>query len=267
MTSWFKHLIEKRLLLCPLKMREEEEPLQGRQKKFSDREAELIDIAHKIVNEHGFAGLTMDKLVASCNYSKGTIYNHFSCKEDLFIALSLTGIKYEKMMLSDALQFEGNAREVALSMNYAFQLYSRLEPTLSQCIYHAKNPAVREKCSPERLEALNAEDAEILRMCDQVFSRGIEEGALKLSPGLGIESFTFANWALTLGTSELLNYGQNSSAISRIEARYGLLRNVNLLYDGMQWKPLSTEFDYYQTWNRLEQYFSEYIALLEERAH
>lgn len=264
MTSWFKQLIEKRLLNCPFKQVSQEEPLQGRQKKFFDREAELIDIAHKIVDENGFAGLTMDKLVAACDYSKGTVYNHFSCKEDLFIALSLTGIKYEKIILSDALKFDGNAREIALAMNYGFQLYSRLEPTLSQCIYHAKNPAVREKCSQERIDALNAEDSDILRMCDQAFLRGIEEGSLKLSPGLGIESFTFANWALTLGTSGLLNNGQTAQGISRIETRYALLRNINLLYDGMQWQPLSTDFDYFDTWNRLDSYFAEYLALLEQ---
>lgn len=266
MTSWFKQLLESRLLRCPLKQAEACPPLQGRQKKFSDRESELIDIAHKLVDANGFAGLTMDKLVAACNYSKGTVYNHFSCKEDLFIALSLTGIKYEKIILSDALKFDGNPREVALAMNYAFQLYSRLEPTLSQCIYHAKNPTVREKCSAERLEALNKEDTELLRMCDQVFLGGIEDGSLKLSPGLGIESFTFANWALTLGTSGLLNNGQTVHAISRIETRYALLRNINLLYDGMQWQPLSTQFDYFQTWNRLDQFFAEYVELLEANA-
>lgn len=63
-------------------------------KNIVDREQELLLISEKIMAEHGFSKLTMDKLVAACEYSKGTVYNHFNSKENLLLALCVKGISY-----------------------------------------------------------------------------------------------------------------------------------------------------------------------------
>ena len=36
----------------------------------------------------GYAGLSMDRLAEATEYSKGTVYQHFSTKEDLVMALA-----------------------------------------------------------------------------------------------------------------------------------------------------------------------------------
>ncbi|MCV5655689.1 hypothetical protein OFN54_30590, partial [Escherichia coli] len=47
--------------------------LTKKQQAIADREIELIQLAKSLVQEQGFANLTMDKLTASSPYSKGTI--------------------------------------------------------------------------------------------------------------------------------------------------------------------------------------------------
>ncbi|MEF1308012.1 TetR/AcrR family transcriptional regulator, partial [Vibrio owensii] len=49
--------------------------LTKKQQAIADREVELIQLAKSLVQEQGFANLTMDKLTAASPYSKGTIYN------------------------------------------------------------------------------------------------------------------------------------------------------------------------------------------------
>lgn len=55
--------------------------LTKKQQAIADREVELIQLAKSLVQEQGFANLTMDKLTSASSYSKGTIYNHFCSKE------------------------------------------------------------------------------------------------------------------------------------------------------------------------------------------
>ncbi len=57
--------------------------LTKKQQAIADREVELVQLAKSLVQEQGFANLTMDKLTAASSYSKGTIYNHFVAKKTL----------------------------------------------------------------------------------------------------------------------------------------------------------------------------------------
>jgi len=61
----------------------------------------------------------------------------------------------------------------------------------------------------------------------------------------------FASWAMSFGTNSLLAVATNLETIQRLEMDNTLLVNVSLLMDGMGWQPLSTEFDYQQTWQRI----------------
>ncbi len=74
--------------------------LTKKQQAIADREVELVQLAKSLVQEQGFANLTMDKLTAASPYSKGTIYNHFCSKEDVILALCIHSLKSEAVFLS-----------------------------------------------------------------------------------------------------------------------------------------------------------------------
>src|SRR5690606_23751143 len=94
-----------------------------------NRELELIEIARDIIEKEGLAALTMDKLSASCDYSKGTVYNHFSCKEDLLVAVSNEGLKDLQQIFSKLDGFQGNGREQMLGLQLAYLYFSKLYPS------------------------------------------------------------------------------------------------------------------------------------------
>ena len=43
--------------------------------------------------EKGYLGLTMDRIADEAEYSKGTIYQHFTCKEEIVAALGIRSAK------------------------------------------------------------------------------------------------------------------------------------------------------------------------------
>lgn len=234
-----------------------------RQQTIADREQELLELAEQLMGTDGFAGLTMDKLVAACSYSKGTVYNHFNSKEDLLCALCNKAMKQKLQLCRKAQEFKGNTRERCLAMHFAHNLHGLAHPTLYFCVITAKTPAVIEKSSAERLKQQLELETELTQFCDDMLGAALEASDIKLSPGLGIDGLSFANWAMSFGSSALLMLASSTECIKRVDTDSALLNNVNLLMDGMGWQPLSSQWDYMKSWQRIaNEIFNQEMAAL-----
>lgn len=50
-----------------------------------DRRTQILIAAAKVFSKHGFAGATIDAVAAEAGMAKGSIYNYFKSKQDLFV--------------------------------------------------------------------------------------------------------------------------------------------------------------------------------------
>jgi AcrR family transcriptional regulator len=237
--------------------------LSKSEKKKADREEELVDLAVVILNEHGFAGMSLEKLTAKSCYSKGTIYNHFSSKEDCLSALCIRAVSSILVFFKRALEFNGCSREKAVAVHYAYQLYARMQPTLFMAVLSSKSPGVRDKTSVERMQLMDALEFEINNFSDAMFRNAVADGSLTIPPHLSIEVLTFSNWAMSFGTNALATSASEAKAVNRLDQNTLLLQNISILLDGMNWLPLSKDWDYQKTWQRVEdEIFSDDIQLI-----
>jgi len=237
--------------------------LSKSEQKKVDREEELVDLAVSILNQDGFAGMSLEKLTAKSCYSKGTIYNHFSSKEDCLSALCIRAVSSIMTFFKRALEFNGCSREKAVAVHYAYQLYARLQPTLFMAVLSSKAPGVREKTSAERMQLMDALELEINAFSDQMFRDAIADGSLVLPAHLSIETLSFSNWAMSFGTNALATSASEAKAVNRLDPNTLLLQNISILMDGMNWQPLSKDWDYQKTWQRVEEeIFSDDIKLI-----
>jgi AcrR family transcriptional regulator len=240
--------------------------LSKSEKKKADREEELVDLAVSILNEDGFGGMSLEKLAAQSCYSKGTIYNHFSSKEDCLSALCIRAVSSILELFIRALAFEGCSREKTVAVHYAYQLYARLEPTLFMAVLSSKSPGVREKTSPERTQIMDALEFDINNFSDAMFRNAVADGSLNIPPHLSIEVLTFSNWALSFGTNALAASASEATAVNRLDPNTLLLQNIGILLDGMNWQPLSKDWDYQKTWQRVEEeIFADDLQLIKGR--
>jgi AcrR family transcriptional regulator len=244
--------------------------LQGfknkRQRAFAEREQELLVLAEQLMDKHGFAALTMDKLVAACEYSKGTVYNHFSGKEDLLCALCTRSMQVELALFERALTFEGGNREKLLALCFAYRLHALLNPTQFYCVLSAKTPAVMEKASTARLEHQQQLEQALGDMGDRIFRLAMDKGELPSTAQRTASQLTFAAWALMFGSNALFNAASEAQMLQQLDAEQSILLNINLLLDGMNFSPLSHEHDYAQSWQRIaDQIFAEEVALVKRK--
>ena len=141
-----------------------------------------------------------------------------------------------------------------------------MQPTLFMAVLSSKAPGVREKTSSERMQIMDALEFEINTFSDQMFRDAIEDGSLVLPAHLSIETLSFANWAMSFGTNALATSAAEAKAVNRLDPNTLLLQNISILLDGMNWLPLSKDWDYQKTWQRVEkEIFAEDVQLIERR--
>lgn len=60
-----------------------------KQRESQEREEKFLDASRPMLVDDGYHGLNKFRIAKSLQYCKGTIYSHFSCKEEIIIALAI----------------------------------------------------------------------------------------------------------------------------------------------------------------------------------
>lgn len=211
---------------------------------FAEREQHILDVALSIARDESLSAVTIDRIAARVPFSKGTIYNHFSCKEDVLAGLCAHSMALLDGLFARALAFKGGSRERMLALYYAYLLYARLYPERFLLVITAKTPAIQDRASTERLELHRLLDGALHDKVCAVVEQALAAGDLPADTGLTAQQITFANWALAFGSISLLHQGEgNADAPCRkgLDTRRELFNNACLLLDGLGWRPLSRD--------------------------
>ena len=75
-----------------------------------DRREVILDVATEIFLSEGYASASMSTIAAKLGGSKGTLYNYFKSKEDLFTAYVQRSCAFHRGEIADLLLEEGDAR-------------------------------------------------------------------------------------------------------------------------------------------------------------
>ncbi|MFK5985847.1 MAG: TetR/AcrR family transcriptional regulator [Pseudomonadota bacterium] len=237
-----------------------------KEQNFIQREHELIGIALDIMHDDGFAGLTMDKLTTRSDYSKGTIYNHFSCKEDILSAIGITCLTELSGLFTRAKAFNGNSRERLIALHYAYMLNARIKPDQFMCVLSCKTSTVSEKASKKHQIISDDKESALMVLLNSVVIEAIDAGDLEQHNSSNIDAITFCNWSMSFGTLALMMRAEDSQLIKKLDMQEAFLHNICITLDGLGWKPLSSTWDYHDTIKRLKkEVFADEIAQIEHQ--
>lgn len=209
------------------------------------REQEIIDSALILIKQFGAENLTMDKLVAQVPYSKGTVYNHFSSKEDLLIAISNRALTILSELFHKASLFNGNTRERIYLVSFAYLIYAILHPALFETMLCAKSPTICGKASEQRIAEHETLELTMLSSLFGLIEEAIKAGDLTLPKHMDIQQTCFAHWSSSYGVIALLSANEPScKGREELRVEQELFNKNSLLLDGLQWLPLSQTVDY-----------------------
>jgi AcrR family transcriptional regulator len=233
-----------------------------KQREVQEREQVLLQVARKMLIEQGYAGLSMDQLAEVAEYSKGTIYQHFSTKEDLVTALAIESMERRVELFLRAEQFVGHSRERIVAIGVADEIFGRLEIHHYRSEFIIKLANLRDRASPERREALERLESACFGCVVRIVQMGIDSG--DLPPEINPRELVYSVFTMALGTHmTALNYCSMLTEFDIQDPVKLLLRGIHGLLDGFAWKPLRNQWDYNVTYQRIcTEIFSEEWARL-----
>jgi AcrR family transcriptional regulator len=223
-----------------------------KQREVRERELRLMEVARKLLIAHGYAGLSMDRLAEETEYSKGTIYQHFSTKEDLVMALASQSMEQRTALFDRVARFDGRPRERMNGIGIADELFARLYPYSFRSELIIKMAGLEERATPERRQLMMGHENRCLGL-----ARGFVEDAIRvgdLDPSTSVSKVMFAVITMVIGTHTVTSSFTSLLTHASIVNPFSALReNIHVLLDGFGWKPLSTEWDYAATDRRFFQ--------------
>ena len=226
--------------------------LTRKEREKVEREAKILHLAAKMLDEFGYLGLSMDRIAAEMDYSKGTIYQHFRNKEEIILALALEAQEKRLSMFQTASEQPGTPRERIASVGAAAEKFVERYPHFFAVEQIVRANSIWEKTSEERRQLMQTCERNCLQIVGGIVRDAIAHGDLQLPQGRSAEDIVFGVWAMSFGAYTIITSSESLSENGIQDPLAALRLGLNRLLDGHQWRPLSAEVDYSSIMDRVK---------------
>ncbi|MFQ5709110.1 MAG: TetR/AcrR family transcriptional regulator [bacterium] len=98
--------------------------LPRKERERLSRREEILTAARKVFCERGFEKATLDEIAVVAEFGKGTLYNYFKSKEDLFACIIETGTLQFQEFVAQATKSKSSPKEkIATYIDAAFEFF------------------------------------------------------------------------------------------------------------------------------------------------
>lgn len=232
---------------------------------IQEREAGILRVAEKILATQGWTALTMDSVLARVDFSKGTLYNHFSCREDLMVAFHTRCLLHYLRYFERGALFHGRPRERLVAAALGYELKAALDP---QPFRFSLAGDILAAAARQRRQAFLAAQRDTLNVFVGIARDGIANGDLRSTHSP--DFVALSAWATGVGAEHLPAKDLMDHIVPDPEFLSLRRQMVFALLDGLGWQPLSSTHDYEAVRQRaLEEVFApeaERLGLLSRTA-
>ncbi len=216
-----------------------------------EREAKILDLARSMLRQVGYHGLSMDRIAAEMEYSKGTIYQHFPNKEEIILALANQALEQRLGMFQQAATWSPKSRERMAGIGAAAEEFVERYPLHFAVEQIIRSASMWEKTSEERRKFMRSCDQRCLQIVSGVVRDGVAQDDLALPANTTPEDLVFGLWSLNFGAYTVITSSDTLEENGIANPIATLRRSQNLLLDGYGWQPLSSEVDYDQVMDQV----------------
>jgi AcrR family transcriptional regulator len=220
-------------------------------REIAGREQLFLDAARELVREHGMLNVQMARVAEKCDYAVGTLYQHFTSKEDLLIALATCNLQERVEMFRRVADWKASTRERMAGIAVADLVFVRRYPEHFRLSQFAFTDVVWRATSPHRRQVALDAGKPLAAICASIVKEAVDCGDLRMN-GLNPAELTLGPWALTVGVHTVVHLDGLLEQHDVREPYRLLLRHIHHLLNGMEWKPLFDPTDTAELERRIE---------------
>ncbi|MFJ6212085.1 TetR/AcrR family transcriptional regulator [Streptomyces sp. NPDC092296] len=199
----------------------------------------LVRLALEMIDRSGFHDLTLGKLAAEGGYSKGTVYNHFTCREDLLIELSAESARRQVRYFQAIADLPWSGAWALYGLALAYMRHAEVAPVLFECSITARTDSVCAVASEERLKRRDLVESQMVQVVSAIVERAMTEGSFDnphVSPAVAVDALR--SYILGYGAMHLLSSRFVWSTLEESQSRLPVLASV---VSGLGWPRLEAD--------------------------
>lgn len=220
--------------------------ISRKERERQQREDKILELARGMLHEVGYLGLSMDRIAAEMEYSKGTIYQHFRNKEEIILALANEALEKRLSMFEAASTWSGAecSRDRMAAIGAAAEKFVEQYPHHFAVEQIVRSASIWEKTSEERRQYMQACEGRCMQIVGGIVRDGLAHGDLQLPESRSAEDLVFGLWSLNFGAYTIVTSSESLEENGIKDPIAALRHNQNLMLDGYDWLPLNREKDY-----------------------
>lgn len=209
-----------------------------RQREIQEREARFLDAADELIATDGLLNLQMARIAERCQYAVGTLYQHFSSKEDLLLALVMRGAGNRMAMFERVAQWTAPSRDRMFALSVADMIFVNRNPDFFRLVQYAMCQVAWNAASPARRQQVLESAQPLQDLIDHIVDEAIATGDLDPG-GMTRRELCCGFWALNLGFHYLAHAEGVLDSVAAAGHPYQLMcRHYQHLLNGLGWNPL-----------------------------
>jgi AcrR family transcriptional regulator len=217
--------------------------LTRKQRQILERDDLILRKSRKLFLEHGYHDVTMDMIAREVEYSKGTIYQHYNCKEGIISALCLrfSEVVLEMFRYLDELgSIPGYLKMLMMiELEVVLHEYARPEKALINLL---KADTFNTKLDKNSLIEMNCHVESILKQVIAIVQKAIDDGEISLNAPANAESIALGCWAMGEGTYEIADkHTHDEGGFTAKQVKRLLVSNSVVFLRGSGWHAIPVD--------------------------
>lgn len=227
--------------------------------RVAERASQVIAAAREVFLAEGWDGFSMERIADYMECSRPLVYRHFSCKEEILLALAIESKLRRVRLYERAVTFQGRPREKILALGEVETFLYRRDLPIELFVASTQ---LRAKTSRHRQDDLKMLDVRAISMGAGIVREAISSGDLELPAALSPEDLLFSLWAARWGAANIRRSDTPLALAGIAHSAAAIEYSLGFMLDGYRWKPLSSEWDYAATRKRVlaEAFPPEFVA-------
>ncbi|MFJ9105818.1 TetR/AcrR family transcriptional regulator [Streptomyces sp. NPDC102405] len=150
---------------------------QRKAQEVAERDQKLVRVALDMAGRDGFHNLTLGKLAEEAGYSKGTVYNHFTCLEDLLVEISAESARRQLRYFQAIADLPWDGVRHVYGMALAYMRHAEVAPMLFESSLTGRaTDAVCQVASEQRIKRRDLIEAQMAQVVGYAVERSVAEG-------------------------------------------------------------------------------------------
>lgn len=150
--------------------------ISRKQREFARREQDILDTALRLFDQDNWQAVSIETIASTLGIAKGTIYNHFDSKDEIYARLALTFFQMENAKLQHLRH--RNAGPVAQVKDILRIFWERVDapPQMQRLVQYVWRKDFLERLRPETRALLQETDHVVNQTIAAIAAEGVKAG-------------------------------------------------------------------------------------------